>query len=468
MASISFAGNPTGQPPKTPSNFHTKAGGGTSSYSLKPPHHTHFSNRTPPPAHGAHRAEVDPWLTGWLSLAQLVGWGSTFYAFSMLAAPVEQALGWSRAEASIGFSLALLAEGLGAFAVGRWIDRGFARRVMVGGSTLAGVALVALSQTSSWAGWLAGWLVLGLAMAATLYTPTFAVLTLMHPTHFRRHIISVTFLGGLASTVFIPLMAWLLQHLSWSAVFLVLAGCQWLVCVPIHWRVLRYLPTQPQANLPTQPTNLRSGRTPANATYRAAMRLPAFWLVGVFVVLTMSVTVAVAAHQVNLLTESGLPAAWAIWLPACVGLVQVAGRAMLFAWERHASVHQVNRWIPVFMPLGLLALLAALGVVHQWPQAALGLAAGFVLLYGLGNGLVTIVKGTAIAQYVSQRHAASLNGALGIPIALARAAAPAWLGWLWSPESGYRMGLWILWGCCVVGWLALWSAQRLHSEPPTD
>jgi hypothetical protein len=194
------------------------------------------------------------------------------------------------------------------------------------------------------------------------------------------------------------------------------------------------------------------------------MRQPAFWLVGVFVVLTMSVTVAVAAHQVSLLGESGLPAAWAIWLPACVGLVQVAGRAMLFAWERHANVHRVNRWIPVFMPLGLLALLAALGAVGHWPQLALVLATCFVLLYGLGNGLVTIVKGTAIAQYVSQPHAASLNGALGVPIALARAAAPALLGWLWSPESGYRLGLWLLWGCCVVGGLALWAAQRLHAK----
>lgn len=396
-------------------------------------------------------------LTGWLSLAQLVGWGSTFYAFSMLAGPVEQALGLGRAEVASGFSLALLAEGLGAFAVGRWIDRGHARRVMTGGSALAGVALVVLSFAGTLAGWLAGWLLLGLAMAATLYTPAFAVLTLLHPTHFRRHIISVTFLGGLASTVFIPLMAWLLSHLTWNAVFLVLAGCQWLICLPVHAWVLRHMPSARHA-----PATVHTHET--DGGYRAALRLPAFWLVGVFVVLTMSVTVAVAAHQVNLLTESGLPAGWAIWLPACIGVVQVAGRAMLFAWEQQTSVHRVNRWIPVFMPVGLLALLASLNLVNHWPSGALVLASGFVLLYGLGNGLVTIVKGTAIAQYVSLRHAASLNGALGIPIALARAAAPALLGWMWSPESGYQPGLWLLWSCCVLGWLALWAAQRLHTR----
>lgn len=65
----------------------------------------------------------------------------------------------------------------------------------------------------------------------------------------------------------------------------------------------------------------------------------------------------------------------------------------------------------------------------------------FVLLYGVGNDMQTIVKGTAIAQYVNRDHVASLNGALGLPLALARAAAPLALGLLWSPQAGYRYGL---------------------------
>ena len=40
----------------------------------------------------------------------------------------------------------------------------------------------------------------------------------------------------------------------------------------------------------------------------------------------------------------------------------------------------------------------------------------FVLLYGMGNGMLTIVKGTAIAQYVNRDHVAALNGVLGLRI----------------------------------------------------
>ncbi len=39
---------------------------------------------------------------------------------------------------------------------------------------------------------------------------------------------------------------------------------------------------------------------------------------------------------------------------------------------------------------------------------------------------------------------ASLNGALGVPLALARASAPWVMGVLWSAEAGYRWGLGVM------------------------
>ena len=89
-------------------------------------------------------------LSGWLSLGQLVTWGSVFYTFALLAHPVELALGLTRAESSFAFSLALLGEGLMAFFVGRWIDAGYERRVMTIGAVVVGVGLLAHSQIDWW------------------------------------------------------------------------------------------------------------------------------------------------------------------------------------------------------------------------------------------------------------------------------------------------------------------------------
>jgi hypothetical protein len=139
---------------------------------------------------------------------------------------------------------------------------------------------------------------------------------------------------------------------------------------------------------------------------------------------------------------------------------------LLFFFERHFNVHLANRIIPCLMPLALASLLIALAStsssVEGFHHIAQPLVCLFVLLWGIGNGMLTIVKGTAIAQYVSRVHAASLNGALGLPLALSRAAAPLGLGWLWSADAGYRNGMWALLAMGVAGVMALWMAQAEH------
>lgn len=381
-------------------------------------------------------------LVGWLSLAQLITWGSVFYAFAVLMEPLERELGLSRAQSSLAFSLALLTEGLLAYPVGRWIEQGHERAVMTGGSLLVALCLALHSQVHSLAAFYAAWIGLGAALSATLYTPAFAVVTRRFPNDFRRAIITLTFLGGLASTVFTPLTAGLIQHFGWRHALLWLALLHLLLCAPIHAVVLRGA-----SRTGGQQTQLAQG-----APLGHYLRSPTFVLISVFVVLMMGVTAALPAHMVSLLRETGLSESWVIAIPASVGLIQVLGRLLLYFFEYRFDVHLANRIIPSLIPLGLLALI--LGSGHS--KAALL----FVFLYGLGNGMLTIVKGTAMAQYVSREHMASLNGALGIPLALARAGAPLVLGMLWSRKSGYAVGLWLLLLVSVLAVLALWLAQR--------
>jgi MFS family permease len=334
-----------------------------------------------------------------LSALQLISWGSVFYGFALFMAPLELALGMDRAESSLGFSLMLLAEGLLAFPVGRWIDRGHERVLMTGGSVLVGLAFVLHSRITTTAEFYAVWTLLGIGLAGTLYPPAFAVLTRRFPHHFRRAIITLSFLGGLASTVFIPLVAWLIAAFGWRDALCVLAAMHLLVCAPVHWVLLRDAP---------QRAVLASSHTDHH-TLMHFVRRPQFWQLALFVVLLMGVTSALPAHMVSLLRESGMTESWAIAVPASIGVLQVMGR---------------------------------------------------LVLYGLGNGMLTIVKGTAMAQYVSREHMGSLNGLLGLPMALARAAAPLLMGLLWSAEAGYTVGLWVMLAASVVGVASLWLAQK--------
>ncbi len=397
----------------------------------------------------------------WLSWAQLITWGSVFYTFSLLMGPIERELGLSRAEVSLGFSLALLADGLMAYPIGRWIDQGHERRVMAWGSVWVGACLLAHSFINSLAGFYGVWIGLGLGMSATLYAPVFAVVTRRFPNDFRRAIIIMTFLGGLASTVFIPLSSWLIQVWGWRHALWVLALLQWLLCWPLHAWLLRGAKKKSDVALATAPFEegaLISAALASDSIKLHFKRAP-FWLLAGFMLMTAIVSSALPAHMVSLLEEAHLSPAWVIAIPASIGAIQVLGRFLLFVFEKHLDVHAANKWIPCLVPLGLVFLVA--GGLAPWAALL------FVTFYGLGNGLNTIVKGTAMAQYVSREHVGQLNGVLGLPLAIGRASAPWALGLMWTPEVGYTHGLRWLLLAGVLGVACLWLAQiSAHKSTP--
>lgn len=393
-----------------------------------------------------------------LSLAQLISWGSTFYLFGLLVQPIEAELHITRAQSSLGFSLMLLAEGVLAYPVGRWIDRGHARVVMSAGSVLAALCLLAQTQITGLLGFYAAWTALGLALACILYSPVFAVVTRRFPVDFRRAIITITFLGGLASTVFIPLTLWLIDRLGWRGAVTVLAGLHLLVCLPVHGLLLRGEPKPVTASPAATVATATPTSSSPTASLQACLRNPVFLLIGVFTALGMAVTAAIPPHLVPLLREQGLPEHWVVLVPASIGVLQVLGRLMLFRLENRFNVHRVNLLIVLLMPASLL-LLALLMVSGLTAAVVLGLA--YAGLYGLANGMLTIVKGTAIAEYVSRTHVAALNGALGFPSAIARALAPAAVGSLWGVSQGYGWGVALLLVTSGVGCSAFALAQRL-------
>ncbi len=436
-------------------------------------------------------------FVGWLSLAQLISWGSVFYLFALVMGPVEQALGVGRVQSSLAFSLCLLTDGLLAFWVGRLIDRGFERAVMTTGSVLLALGLALHARVTSLTGFYTVWILLGVGMAMTLYQPVFAVVTRRFPQDFRRAIITMTFLGGLASTVFIPLTSWLISTMGWRGAVGVLAALNLLVCAPLHYFWLRGAPKKvafdthntradaeicpssvsdqaaglaPESTPPSRHASIpaaRSDTTTATPVKPPATSLSAhltsapYLLIGLSIALMTVATAALPSHMVTLLREYGLDERWVIAVPAGIGLLQVFGRLLLYFFEHRFDVHVANLLIPCLMPLGLSMLLVAPWVATPQSQAMLLFLAAFVLLWGMGNGMLTIVKGTAMAQYVSREHVASLNGALGFPLALVRAAAPLGLGLLWTAQSGYRNGLMVMVVMAMAGVVALALAQRM-------
>jgi MFS family permease len=83
-----------------------------------------------------------------LAFAQLVSWGSLYYAFAVIAGPMAAELGWSSPAINGALSAGLAATGFASFFAGRAIDVYGGRVLMTAGSIAAALLLLAWSRVT--------------------------------------------------------------------------------------------------------------------------------------------------------------------------------------------------------------------------------------------------------------------------------------------------------------------------------
>jgi MFS family permease len=336
------------------------------------------------PLFAADPANPDRWLHLRLVISigvtQIIGFGTFFYAFGSVVPALSAELGMTPGTAFAAFSLALLTGALAAPTAGRLIDRYGARSVMSVGSVLGALALVALSQAQ-------GLISLGLALVAMevtatliLYDAAFAALAqALGPARARRAITHMTLLGGFASTLFWPLTQGILVWADWRTAYLIFAALNLFVCLPLHLslRNARDLAPTSGAVVPPPP---QFPPLPEAQHGRAML-----WVAVAFAVAGL-VFSALSASWVTTLTAFGLPAAAAVTAGTMMGPAQVGVRVldMLFGLRLHPLTTTM---------ISTLLLVVALSVL--WLTGpTLGGAMVFAVLFGLAQGLTSIVRGT--------------------------------------------------------------------------
>src|SRR5438445_1858419 len=191
---------------------------------------------------------------------------------------MERDLGASRVAITAAFSVGLGVAALAALPVGRWIDRHGGRGLMTAGSCLATALTFAWARVESLPALYAVWFLMGLAMAATLYEPAFAVVVSWFVRGRDRALLVVTLVAGFASTIFMPIEAWLLAKVGWRQALVVLSTVLAVTTIPLHALLLR-----PPAHLSGRRGAARPESAPMipGLSLSAARRYPLFWVLAV-------------------------------------------------------------------------------------------------------------------------------------------------------------------------------------------
>lgn len=173
-----------------------------------------------------------------LGVAQILGWGSSFYFPAVLAEPIAADTGWSLFWVVSGTSLGLLVAGLISPQVGAAIEHHGGRPVLALSSLLHATGLAMLAVAPNLPLYLAGWVVIGGGMGAGLYDAAFAALGKLYGRAARAPITNLTLIGGFASTVCWPLSALLAETFGWRGACWAYAALHLLVALPLQMGVM--------------------------------------------------------------------------------------------------------------------------------------------------------------------------------------------------------------------------------------
>ena len=385
-----------------------------------------------------------------LGVTETVSWGIVYYAFAVLLGPMEAELGWSRAQLTLGFSLALVTSGLAAVPVGAWIDRRGARGPMTAGSVLASALVLAWSAVGSLPAYYALWLAMGVAWAMVLYDPAFAAVTQWFGRGRARALTVVTGCAAFASTLFFPLTTWLVGAHGWRGALATLGVLLVLVTVPLHALLLRGRPEDEGVALDGPAMGLGAS-APADLGARAALRGGAFWWLALAFGLTAVVTVGLSVHLVPYLLDVGHGPAFAAAAAGLVGAMKFPARVLFARLAERFSAHQLAAVL-----VGTTA--AAVALVGAAPTVAGALA--FAVLYGAADGATTTARPALLAALYGRASYGTIAGAMTATGVAARAAAPVGIGLLYDALGTYRPVMLGLAGLAGVAVLSLLAAAR--------
>ena len=374
-----------------------------------------------------------------LGTTQTLAWGSSYYLPAILAAPIAEDLGLSRALVFGVFSGSLLLTALLGPAAGRAIDQRGGRDVLALSNVIFALGLFLMAFAHGLPMLALSWFIIGIAMAMGLYDAAFAALAGLYGKDARSSIVGITLFAGFASTVGWPLTALMEVEWGWRGACLGWAALHFLFCLPLNRFLIPQAPPPPP-KVAAPPLSAEESRE-----RKRDMILLAFVLASA----SFSST-ALGAHLPGLLQSAGTTLAAAIAAGALMGPAQVAARVVEFTIMR-----KMNPLFSARVAAGAHPVAVAVLMMLGAPFAAL-----FVIIHGAGNGLLTITRGTLPLALFGPVGYGQRQGFITAPARASQAFAPLLFGLLLDDYGAASLWLTALLGVAAVAALFMMRVRQ--------
>ena len=392
-----------------------------------------------------------------LGIGQICSWGTLYYSFPLIVLGMEQELGWSKAQLYAGATLGLLIMAMVSYPVGVAIDRGWGKWIMSGGSMAAMIVLGWWSVTDSLLAFYLICALSGAIQATILYEPAFAVLARrVGPANARGGITHITLWGGFASTVFLPVTGALITYFDWRTTLLLLG------LVNVLYGLIYLSTIRPDKDIEhSQNAQIRQEhRLRDQQIVRTNLRSRLFWILLVALTVYAGSFSAFTFHMYPMLQEKGLSESDVVLAIAVIGPAQVLGRILITVFAREMPLRIVGALLIGLFPVIFALLYPA--TLSIWSVAIL------FGVYGLVNGIFTIVRSFMVPEMLSKHAYGALNGIITVCATVARAIMPLAAAWIWETDQSYQPVILTIVGMSVLlaatFWLAVWWSRPAASS----
>jgi predicted MFS family arabinose efflux permease len=384
--------------------------------------------------------------------AQVISHAGAYYLPAVMAVPASIELSISSATVYAGLSLALAVSGLAGPTAGKLVDRFGGRPVLIASNLLlaAGLSLLALAQGLGLL--LLAYAVLGLGMATGMFEVAFAAIVRIFGKKSHNALVGVTMVAGFASVAGWTISVFVEERYGWRGVCWFWAAMNVLVALPLN----AFIPRASDSADTAAPAETHNQTAQPSAVVHDPKREKYITVLLAFVFASSGfISMGMMSHLPRLLEGVGVPLAIAFSIGALVGPAQITGRILDFTFLRRLHPLIGTRIAAVAHPLGI-AVLVVLGA----PFAAL-----FVILHGLGNGILIIARGTLPLALFGPQGFGRRQGWLTMPAKFAQAIAPFTFG-LALTQWGTGV-LWLTFGLAMCSFAALCLISVKPSAEPT-
>jgi predicted MFS family arabinose efflux permease len=386
-----------------------------------------------------------------VGITQITAWGTAFYCLGVLAGPIAHELNFTRSFVFLGFTVAMLTQGLVSASIGRLIDRWGGRNVMSLGVVLIAIGLAALANVTNWIAYLAVWVFLGLAMRMSLYDAAFAAIVQVAPSRGRTGISYLTLYGAFASTVFWVIGHQLSEAVGWRNTLLIFALINLVICLPLNWWGLSAQESRPVDT----PAPTMAARPVDGAPLQGQARTIGMILFALIMSLNGFVFGVVSVQLVPLFETAGMATATAVWIASLKGVAQFGGRVIEIIFGRNLHAFTVARFAIGALPFSLLLLLFSGG--------AFAPILAFTLLMGASQGVITIVRGAVPLALFGAEGYGRILGLIATPILVVSALAPTVYA-LILDTWGSTVGVTILFTSALLAMIAIELMARWYRK----